>query len=517
MNNKRIRLERHIIIGMIVSDEYIRHIRSLWLEDLFLSSTAKTIANWAINYFDKYNESPKEEIQSIFQDKYDKDQLSDEEAEDIEDILESLSDEFERGKFNVQYLIDRTKPYFLERHLEIHEKKIKELRKNGDLEEANKLAAEYSPPVEKVSNTIDLADKDIDDEIRDAFNEDNQPLFELPGPLGEMMNEFMTRDSFVALLAPEKRGKTWWLMKLALYASRYGCNAAVFQAGDMSKHQFLRRVMINKAKKSDKEKYVGKQWIPVKDCIRNQLDTCDLDDRECDFGIFSKGEIEDPRKEITKSLLIKKANEYPDYNPCHNCDLFSSHKLGTPWLVEKDLGGPLTAEEAVKVNEKHFKKRKRRFKIDTYPTKTLTIKQIKSKLKEWERNDGFIPDVIIIDYADILATKTGEFRHGQNDLWMDLRALSQEKHVLLLSATQADAKSYSKDTMNMDNFSEDKRKLAHVTGMFGINQDAKGREKEIGITRINKIVVREGELIPSEQVYVLQSIKQGEPILTSYW
>ena len=50
---------------------------------------------------------------------------------------------------------------------------------------------------------------------------------------------------------------------------------------------------------------------------------------------------------------------------------------------------------------------------------------------------------------------------------------------LVVTATQADANSYDRTSLKMSNFSEDKRKLAHVTAMYGLNQDPAGREKGI--------------------------------------
>jgi len=49
-----------------------------------------------------------------------------------------------------------------------------------------------------------------------------------------------------------------------------------------------------------------------------------------------------------------------------------------------------------------------------------------------------------------------------------------------------------------------------------LNQDKEGREKEIGVMRINKIVVREDDFHSSQQVHVLQHLAIGRPHLGSY-
>ena len=66
-------------------------------------------------------------------------------------------------------------------------------------------------------------------------------------------------------------------------------------------------------------------------------------------------------------------------------------------------------------------------------------------LDDWEAREGFVPDVIVIDYADLLEAdgKSTEFRHKQDSIWKGLRAMSQKRHALVLTATQADAASYT--------------------------------------------------------------------------
>ena len=143
-------------------------------------------------------------------------------------------------------------------------------------------------------------------------------------------------------------------------------------------------------------------------------------------------------------------------------------------------------------------------------------------LNGWEEKYNFIPDVIIIDYADLLIPdRSRDERADQNEIWKGLRNLSQEarggKLPLVLTVTQTDAKAYGRYLLKLDNFSEDKRKYSHVTAMYGLNQDPDGREKAVGIMRINPLVLREGDFNNTEVVHVLQSIRRGMPCLGSYY
>ena len=65
--------ERTIIIGLIVSDDYIKYLAKALptidhLNSCFGSSTAKLIASWCFEYYREYNKAPKLHIQDIFYD-----------------------------------------------------------------------------------------------------------------------------------------------------------------------------------------------------------------------------------------------------------------------------------------------------------------------------------------------------------------------------------------------------------------------------------------------------------------
>ena len=52
--------------------------------------------------------------------------------------------------------------------------------------------------------------------------------------------------------------------------------------------------------------------------------------------------------------------------------------------------------------------------------------------------------------------------------------------------------------------------------MYGLNQSKDGREKQLGIMRINEIIIREGDFSDKNEVTVLQNLRKGRPFLQSY-
>ncbi len=505
-------IERRIITGLIVSTDYIRQVQPIWDSDYLESPELKMMSDWCIAYFDKYQAAPSTDIESIYTEHL-RSGLDKEKAQFVELILESLSDEFEReDKFNVDYLVDQTRKYFKQRHLALYSEEIQALVEDGALEDAERVAGEYRGLPDGLVPGLDLSSQEALDRVEKAFNTQKQSVVRYTGALGRIWNSQMVRGSFVSLMGSEKRGKTFLLMDIAMRAVRSKSHVAFFQAGDMTEDQQLKRICVYLAKRSDKERYCGTLYLPVKDCWLNQTDQCDREDRDCDFGILAEETKQDA---VDFDTLQAAWKDNPDYEPCwkYQCRDYK----GAVWFKKKIIKDPLTADDAKKTLQGFFTKNKTQFRLSTHPNGSLSVKEIRNILATWERQDGFVPDCVVIDYADLLINDHRmEFRHQQNEIWKGLRGLSQELHCLVVTATQADAKSYEQGTLKLSNFSEDKRKYAHVTAMYGMNQDPGGREKKLGILRINELVVREDDFHSGHHIHVLQRLQIGRPCLGSF-
>jgi hypothetical protein len=143
-------------------------------------------------------------------------------------------------------------------------------------------------------------------------------------------------------------------------------------------------------------------------------------------------------------------------------------------------------------------------------------------LDTWEERENFVPKIILVDYADLLVPSLkADFRHQQNQIWKELRKLSQTKRQeifpLVIAPTQADADSYDSYRLKLSNFSEDKRKYSHVTAMYSLNQDPKGREKALRMLRIGELILREDEFSIENEVTILQDLWQGRPLIGSFF
>lgn len=502
--------ERLTLLGMIASDDFMEKAVHFAEVSLFSSQITKTIATWCLKFWAEYQQTPKEHLRDLMESKLRSGEIMEEDEAPLVQLITSLLTEAKRAdKLNVDYLLDTAEDFLRKRKLEITTQDIKAALVSGQVDDAEALIAKYKTVSRTTSQGIDpYLDKDL---IQQAFEERAEVLFQMPGALGDLMNQHLCRDCFISFMGPEKIGKTWWMVEMGMQALRQRCNVAFFSVGDMSERQMIMRMMIRLCGKSDLPKYCGKFLMPVLDCKYNQDDSCSEKCRCCSIGVMGAND---------KPVLFEDASD--DYKPCTECLREGGQKSkfsGAIWWERKHIKEPLTWSEAYQKSQE-FRKRlgNTQIRLVTTPVNTTNVQDIETQLGLWEGLEGFIPDVIIIDYADIMADEPNtskETRDRENARWKALRALSQKYHCLVITATQSNTSSYKSYLIRREHFSEDKRKLAHVTAMFGLNQTTS--EKRLGMYRINEVLARESDNDVERTVTVLSSLRMGRPYLSSFW
>lgn len=448
-------LERRMLTGLITSDRFLREMRPLLREELVDGKGAGRVIQWCIDYWDKYQKAPSIHIQDIYDHEASQGQVDSAEVEFIERLLIRLSKENEKSEeqLNVDYLLDQSIKYLKLQSLRSFVSDIQDFIEVGDPEGAEARFKDYKEVSRTVSFGIDpVTDPDV---IREAFEQEEDLLFSFPGALGKMINHQLRREALVGFMAPEKRGKSFWLTEIAMRAYRNRKKVVLFEAGDMGRRDRVKRIQgyLNQRPVG------GEQDRIIKIPFLKDEDT---------------GEIGQEERKVT----------------------------------------PLSWREAYKGSVRWSKRMKARgFKMFIYENSTLTVSRIKTELDRLEYHEDYVPDVVIIDYADIMAPEDGrkDFRHQQNETWKALRALSQHYHCCVITATQTDSASYGAENIGLKHFSEDKRKYAHVTAMYALNQTE--AEKAQGILRIGQLLVREGS--HCRQVKVLQCLDIGRPYISS--
>ncbi len=460
------KIEQQLLKALIASDEFLSQASPVLNLDLIDVAPFRTIAGWCVDYHTKYSRAPRRDVETLHEAWA---EGSDgEEVEAVGDLLEQLSDGFEdHDPVNVPYLLDHLRVFLERKALERLQDDVDNALHSGRPEDAKQSVLAYKP--------IELLAGMGVDPLRDAeaweraFSLSARPLIQFPGDAGRFLNSALTRDALVGIQGPEKRGKTWWCIELVVRALRERLRVAFFQVGDLSEHQVMIRLGVYFAQRPSRAELCGDVDVPY-EIIKPDRNGGEEDEEEGD-GLSVKTKPRTFDRPLTKSACIK-----------------AGRKLMRGWGLNP---------------------KKTYLKVSIHPNSTLNVRGITAILDRWEMMEGFIPDVIVIDYADILAPEDTRMspRDQVNDTWKSLRRLSQERHCLVLVPTQADAASYEARTQTIRNFSEDKRKFAHVTGMLGLNQT--DEEKRVGVMRLNWIVLRESPFNTRRCLWVGQCLPIG--------
>jgi len=513
--------ERKIIIGLVISKKYLEGIKPIWDAKYIESSAAKKIAMWCWEHFNSHENAIGSDIGDKFFDELKKGKIPKEIAEELEeDILPSLSKQALKKPIRVKTLLKQTQEHFSKRKIELLNQETESLLSKGEIEKAGKLVQEYTPI--EIEETSTLYFKDIEKTVKaigNALSTQKENVIHFPKQAGKFFDEHFIKGGLVAFLGMTKVGKSWLLLDIAMRALKQKRKVAFFQAGDMNREEQLNRIAIYMAGKSNKSKYCKKHWEVVRDCIYNQTNQGCPNKKmkqKNETGLF-QGENEDIVRKKTRDEIVTALEFDTAYKPCDMCNEYDTGKKGVPFLKKIKAVSALDKKQGEKTSREFLLKNGNEFMLETHQNSTLSVQKAKAKLDEWEKQKGFIPDVIIFDYADIMYGVGKDERERQKNIWQALRKLSQESYQpLVITVTQADADSYTKNTLGMKNFSEDRRKADYVTAMWGLNKDKEGRETELGILRVNELVLREGEN-SGRILHMAQNLKRGKALSQSYF
>jgi len=457
-------LEKRILIGFIVSTDFVKKVSRIYDKNYFSANSSKIIADWCIEYFITYEKAPNKHIADIYLINKRKNTIDEDDQEAIEDLLESLSSEWEEISvdFNAQLLVIETVDFFNEKKLIQLRDKLEQCIDDKDIASATAALGTFTP--HQVSVNAEYINPFSDEgEIDAAFDGNSEPLFKMPGALGKMVNAQLYRGGFIGIQAPEKSCKSFILQEFVMRALRNRLKVALFELGDMTKKNRICRI----------GSYVAR--LPfVREKMEDGVMKCKIPELlEVDGGYIVKF------SEVSYPILTKEA----------------AKRAGKKWI--KRCG-------------------KDTFRVSVHASDTISMGDVSNILQTWSDVDGWEPDVIAIDYPEISRAEKGvtDIREGVNIKWKTMRRIAQERDALLIAPTQADAKSYGKSSQNLKNFSEDKRKYSHVTAIYAINQTF--QEKAQNIFRLAPLLVREGYSDTSRHVAIVHCLDLGRPYMFSY-
>ncbi|RLI62906.1 MAG: hypothetical protein DRO67_06655 [Candidatus Asgardarchaeum californiense] len=500
-------IEELIITGIIVDTGFLQNIDRAIRPEYFVTDVNRILVSWIKEYFKENKVSPGEEITDIF--RLNQGELDEDESKTVRIFLNKISKEYEGREFNSEYVLPKAFKYL---ELNAYDYKVKLLKRElrrGNLEKVKHIFNGATKDIfEQVTAWKSLSDISL---LQSWWGEKQEPAMSFPGELGIYMPN-IERGRLYAMLGPPKRGKSYWLMEWAYNGAWDGLNVVFFSL-EMASHEVDARWKERISAKAIMPRRNREFTIPVKDCVHNQKNTCQIE------------QCTSPGTCVYEDKLRESYDDHPEHVACTYCEGIDDELFKPTYWMEKTTLARLSLKEASTTQEQfddHVGKD--RIRIITYPIASATVQDLENSLNELERHENFIPDLIVIDYADILKEdlKLGDKRHRVGDNWQKLSRMAKVRNAIVVTASQGNRSSAKKNRLDVDDVSEDFSKVMTIDGIFAINEvnfdqpDKWQVDKNWQIQRIETIALRYGKFTPGLQCVVMNDLARAQIHIDSY-
>lgn len=402
--------ERDFVVSCILSDKVCQKLFQYVNLDFFELPYSRIVMSWVVDYFNNYRMAPKKNMLSIY--RLHCQEIQDEALQEtVLVFLQKLPEPEEN--VNEDYLVSKCRDFLDYRKFTILTQNLQACLDVGNMNEARNFLVKHQETDIIHSDSIRLFDKNQEKLITDELNHIDDELFDLPPKINDVIGK-IHREDFIALLAGPKAGKTWFLCWIAKQAMLRG-QKVLFVSLEMKRGEVLKRM-----------------WSLM-------------------FGVRS------PTVDLSKTYTLSK------WDACGE-DKF------TPLQYEYKANRNRTITVSEAQSQMKLMNHGGDIWIECYPSFSSSVNDVENRIREVAAT-GYIPDVVIIDYADIMKPSGGgsELRNQLDSIWKSLRAFAQEMKVAVFTASQTNRAGLS-GVVKAENIAEDMRKLAHVTSFVALNR-----------------------------------------------
>jgi replicative DNA helicase len=415
-------LQENIICLLAYHDKYASIVRSS-IELTLYGGPYRTIASRCYDYIDKYKQPPKDHLPDILSDK-----LSDGTAEaklyiDIVDQIHSTQE-----GLNTEYVINQLELFIKRQSLRsIAVELTKALQKDTEetLIQAEELIAKANQQTLKVFDPgTRLSDKQRSLSFIDTKNDC------LPTGIPELDKRGFgpTRKEVWLFIGNAKAGKTFALMHLAKMA-------------------LMHRYKVCHISLEMSEKRCAQRYFQ---------------------GLFA----------VSKHLGILQTTKfkYDDqgriigFDDVQMTPKFSLEDEGIRGKLEKVID-----KWAVRLLDNIF--------IKEFPTSTLTMHKLRAYLDSLEATQQFVPDLLIVDYPDLMKLDKNNLRLSIDEIYKELRGLAGERNIAVAIVSQSNRGSSKAKSVGVDNVAEAYSKIAHADCI--VTYSATESERKLGLARLH--------------------------------
>ena len=153
---------------------------------------------------------------------------------------------------------------------------------------------------------------------------------------------------------------------------------------------------------------------------------------------------------------------------------FDSYYSGVEINAVPDNKDHVKTEALSKVKGKLF--------IKEWPTKTASVQTIRAYLQKLAATKGFVPDMLVVDYADLLRGSNGfkDKRFELEGIYEDLRAISQEYNMIVVTADQTNRSGLDMEIVTIGQIGESYAKATVCDVIMTISRRMEDKQSDSG-------------------------------------
>jgi len=415
---------------------------------MYSSSIFREIAFEAADFFETFNTPIGEHLPDVFEEVLNgSDQRQ---ASMYRQVFKNLYST--KDSINKEYILSSLSVFLKERRLTKGIAEAAKFLKDGNVEEAESiiLSATKSGKLHSFDHGMFLSESPskVLNHLRTS-----SPFIPMGIPYFDSISLGPAPKEIITILAPPSRGKTWFMVHIG-------------------KQCLLRRKnVLHISLEMSEEKIMTRYYQSL-------------------FSISR-------RKARNKVAILKR-------NKSNNFDGIEFTKITRPTFRNKGLASFIQGRMPSVLN-------RYRLLVKQFPTGSLTIKQLETYLDNIEREYKFIPDVLIVDYADLMHLDYKNIRVETGQVFRNLRGLMIERNLAGVTASQSNRESSESKWVTMKHMAEDYSKAATSDMVVSICQTP--LERSLGLCRL--FVAKNRDEEDSGTVLTTQGIPFGQFISDS--
>jgi replicative DNA helicase len=385
----------------------------------------RDIATQAYNYVHQYGVAPKDHLFDLLEEA-----VQDEKRGEL--VLEILRNvhSLQHSGFNEEYVVNQLSHFVRLQRLKTAVVSMLDAAESGNVEEADEAIdkyrqatyAQFSPGLTLKEYVKTLGNDTHDELVADL----GIPAFDRHrlGPARKTMHTF---------LAPPKRGKTWW----GLHVAKRGL--------------LQRRKVVIVTLEVSARVMAARLLQSFFSMTRNEAKDLYLPEVTRD----NKGRVEGLD-------LVEAAGR-----------LALSSAAGQA-KVKRAFGQLSNSSEYLSVAARTSQN----LVIQEFPTGTLHMKDLEAYLENLVASLRFMPDMIVLDYADLMHLDTRNYRLSIGMLGKQLRGMAVERNLALVTMSQSNRGSLARRVITEGDVAEDFSKIAISDVVISYNQMPNEREMQ---------------------------------------